>query len=165
LLALLLCLPPLCPACFLCSRNLSPGGWGHRASFAGRDGNNLFPFVFRPCCALNGCDSGTTGGGHSSSRAGCAAACTVQRRDCVIETFKLRRETDAFVLELIEHRGEIGHGRHGIRGVSFKAVPRLKLATPFPDEINRKFHAEPKCTDQQDQACRERDHASHHLRS
>ena len=49
-LTLLLCPPPLCPACFLSCCNPSPGGWGHRAS--GSDGNNL-PFNLCPASGGN----------------------------------------------------------------------------------------------------------------
>ena len=47
------------------------------------------------------------------------------------------------------------NGKEASRGVSFKAAPHMKLATPFPDEVNREFDSEQKCTDQYDQGCHE----------
>src|ERR1019366_7268118 len=56
-LALLLRLPPLCPARFLSSDNPFTGGWGHCAPFAGTDRNNLLPLDLCPPRPLSGRNS------------------------------------------------------------------------------------------------------------
>ena len=49
--------------------------------------------------------------GVPSSSAGLLLACSVQRCECVVEAFELRYEPNAFLLQLVEYRGEISHER------------------------------------------------------
>src|ERR1700747_1289477 len=103
----LLLLSPFRPASFLSGTDTSNRRARHLAFRSATDGHNLRSSGFGPSCTLSNSNSGTTGGGDSASM---RCALRVQRRECVVETFKLRSETDAFPLQLIEHGGEIRHG-------------------------------------------------------
>jgi hypothetical protein len=120
-----LCPPPFRPACPLCSRDSSAGSWRHRPLASG-DGNNFLSLGLRPSRALSS--------GHSCPRyRSSLVACSVQCRECVIEIFKLRRETVPFLLQLIEYRSEIDHGRNCnrcVRAALISLMDKTNLGPP-----------------------------------
>jgi hypothetical protein len=93
-----LSLPPLRPASFLRSANSSSCGGGHPAPLPGSNRSDLLTFGFGPPSTLCRCDPRTTSGGDFSSA---SASSSCEGRDCIVDLFESRRETTAFLVELL----------------------------------------------------------------